>query len=420
MKLFSWCALFLVLFCSSFTLSAQEEISLDHIDNLDIYNDELFYQEWYLFSNAADKFFSMSSSDFTQELVQDESSIEAYYAASNQFLSALKSYQNALSISYAIKQDVYTNDILRGLFSALEDSLFILEQEISTEAETEVNQKLFVKYSLIQKEMIGFFHLLNESARVSGSIITTMLCSSSIITFGGLVFVLNYIKRRNQVIQLEKKVQEQYLVVKIQETERIKLGAELHDTAIQDFKALKLFLMQLESQIQKTSEIDSILVKMHELEKNGLSTLYAILHRLVPPELNGDDFKSVLLSLCGDFKKSSGIDCVFYVDPGAHLNALARDVRLQVYRVVQEALTNVARHSKATECIISVREENNRIIMFISDDGIGLGDKKPSQKSDTGGFGLRGMELRIAIVGGDFRVRWDEDGTEIRLEIPVA
>ena len=111
---------------------------------------------------------------------------------------------------------------------------------------------------------------------------------------------------------------------------------------------------------------------------------------------------------------------MFYVDPGAHLNALAKDVRLQVYRVVQEALTNVARHSKATECIISVREENNRIIMFISDDGIGLGERNPPEKSDTGGFGLRGMESRIAIVGGNFRVRWDEDGTEIRLEIPVA
>ena len=235
MKLFFCC----VLFCCSFFLPAQDEISLDHIDNLDIYNDELFYQEWSLFSNAADKFFSMSSSDFTQELVQDESSVEAYYTATKQFLSALKSYQNALSISYAIKQDVYTNDILRGLFSALEDSLFILEQEISPEAETEVHQKLFVKYSLIQKEMIGFFHLLNESARVSGFIITIMLCSLSIIIFGGLVFVLNYIKRRNQVIQLEKKVQEQHLVVKVQETERIKLGTELHDTAIQDFKALK-------------------------------------------------------------------------------------------------------------------------------------------------------------------------------------
>lgn len=325
-----------------------------------------------------------------------------------------------MSISYAIKQAVYTNDILRGLFSALEDSLFILEQEISTEAETEVNQKLFVKYSLIQKEMISFFQLLNESARVSGFIITIMLCSLSIIIFGGLVFVLNYIKRRNQVIQLEKKVQEQHLVVKVQETERIKLGTELHDTAIQDFKALRLFLMQLESQIQKNSEVESILGKIHELEKHGLSTLYAILHRLAPPEVDGEDFKSALLSLCGNFKKDSGIDFVFYVDPGAHLNALAKDVRLQVYRVVQEALTNVARHSKATECIISVREENNRIIMFISDDGIGMGERKPSEKSDTGGFGLRGMESRIAIIGGDFRIRWDEDGTEIRLEIPVA
>ena len=417
-RLFCFIIFLFVVF--GFSLPAQDEISFDHIDNPDIYNDELFYQEWYLFSNAADKFFSRSSSDFTQELVQDESSIEAYYTATNQFLSALKSYQNGLGISYAIKQKVYTKDILMGLFSALEDSLFIMEQEMRAEDETGINQKLFSKYLIIQKEMIGFFHLLNESARVSGFIITIMLCSLSIIIFGGLVFVLNYIKRRNQVIQLEKKVQEQHLVVKIQETERIKLGTELHDTAIQDFKALRLFLMQLESQIQKNSEVESILGKIHELEKHGLSTLYAILHRLAPPEVDGEDFKSALLSLCGNFKKDSGIDFVFYVDPGAHLNALAKDVRLQVYRVVQEALTNVERHSKATECIISVREENNRIIMFISDDGIGLGERKPSEKSDTGGFGLRGMESRIAIIGGDFRIRWDEDGTEIRLEIPVA
>ena len=188
MKLFSVVCFFVAF---GFPLPAQEENSLIQPDELHIYNDELFYQEWSLFSNAAERFFSMSSSDFTQELVQDESSVEAYYTATNQFLSALKSYQNALSISYAIKQDVYTNDILRGLFSALEDSLFILEQEISPEAETEVHQKLFVKYSLIQKEMIEFFHLLNESARVSGFIITIMLCSLSIIIFSGLVFVLN-------------------------------------------------------------------------------------------------------------------------------------------------------------------------------------------------------------------------------------
>ncbi|MBR2461551.1 MAG: hypothetical protein IKB33_00290, partial [Spirochaetaceae bacterium] len=99
-----------------FPLPAQDEISLDHIDNLDIYNDELFYQEWYLFSNAAERFFSMSSSDFTQELVQDESSIEAYYTASNQFLSALKSYQDALSISYAKNRMCTQTTFLGGCF----------------------------------------------------------------------------------------------------------------------------------------------------------------------------------------------------------------------------------------------------------------------------------------------------------------
>ena len=417
-KLFCFIIFLFVVF--SFPLPAQDEISLDHIDNLDIYNDELLYQEWFLFSNAADIFFSLPSSDYEKEQVQGEPSVEAFYNATSQFLSALKSYQNALGISYALKQDVFKNDILMGLFSALEDSLAIMNQGVGEAGKIAMDQQLFGKYLLIQREMISFFHLLNESARVSGSIITAMLCSLSFITFGGLVFVLNYIKRRTQIIQLAKKVEEQKLVVKIQEAERMGLGAELHDTIVQDVKALKLFIGQLESRIEKTEEIDDFLSKINQLTKRSLSLLYNILNRLVPPELSREDFKRVLLSLCGEFKKNSGIECVFYVEPGARLNALTGDIRLQLYRVIQEALTNVARHSKATECIISVREENDRIIMFITDDGIGLGERKPAQESDTGGFGLRGMESRIAIIGGDFRIRWDEDGTEIRLEIPVA
>lgn len=348
-------------------------------DGLKIYNDEQFYQEWYLFSDVAERFFSLPGADFEQNPVQDESPMEAYYRASTRFLSALKLYQNTVGISFAVQQDVYRNDIFMGLFVALEDSLFIMEQEMGTEDGVTVEgaEKLFGKYLLIQKEMIGFFHLLNESARVSGSIITAMLCSLSFITFGGLVFVLNYIKRRTQIIQLAKKVEEQKLVVKIQEAERMGLGAELHDTIVQDVKALKLFIGQLESRIEKTEEIDDFLSKINQLTKRSLSLLYNILNRLVPPELSREDFKRVLLSLCGEFKKNSGIECVFYVEPGARLNAL-------------------------------------------TDDGIGLGERKPAQESDTGGFGLRGMESRIAIIGGDFRIRWDEDGTEIRLEIPVA
>ncbi len=307
-------------------------------DGLKIYNDEQFYQEWYLFSDVAERFFSLPRADFEQNPVQDESPMEAYYRASTRFLSALKLYQNTVGISFAVQQDVYRNDIFMGLFVALEDSLFIMEQEMGTEdgVTVEVAEKLFGKYLLIQKEMIGFFHLLNESARVSGSIITAMLCSLSFITFGGLVFVLNYIKRRTQIIQLAKKVEEQKLVVKIQEAERMGLGAELHDTIVQDVKALKLFIGQLESRIEKTEEIDDFLSKINQLTKRSLSLLYNILNSLVPPELSREDFKRVLLSLCGEFKKNSGIECVFYVEPGARLNALTGDIRLQLYRVIQE------------------------------------------------------------------------------------
>lgn len=67
-----FCLIVFLVVVFGFPLPAQDEISLDHIDNLDIYNDELFYQEWYLFSNAAERFFSMSSSDFTQKQVRGE------------------------------------------------------------------------------------------------------------------------------------------------------------------------------------------------------------------------------------------------------------------------------------------------------------------------------------------------------------
>lgn len=407
MKFYIPCLIFFLVISDIYsTPSGQVESELSseftEVKNINV---KMFYNEWKYFSVVADNYFSP---DNTEENITI--SKNCYLASVGRFLSATDSYRSSLGNTFAIHQEIYTNDILEEVSLMLTESL----QGNKTTAD------LLYYYINSQRLLVEYYYFLNASNQMSGSIIAIMLCVFSVLTLFSLIFFINYTKRRRMYIQLEKQVEEQRLVVKVQEDERERMGAELHDTVAQDIKVLQMFVAQLEPNLEKTNENRHLLEQIHQLENRSLSSLYGILNKLVPPELESGDFKGALLSLCGDFIRSSGMECIFYMEPGTRINDLDGETRMQVFRILQEALTNIEKHSQASTCTISMREQNDRILMFISDDGIGLGKGgKSGTFPNYGGFGLRGMEARTSLIGGDFRIRWDEDGTEIRLEIPI-
>lgn len=407
----------IISFSTIFTQDNVEDSPIQGV-NYEISNDELFYQESNVFFGSSKIFFSSWEGN-SQAILESR---DEYCTALQRFLNIVASYRNSLSISFAMRHDLYTRDLLGEIKTALDSSLEIILINKGEDSSLWHDRKvlLLTHYITIQDNLREYLYLLNTSNQFSGAIITIMLCVFSVLTLLALIFFIKYAKNQLMFSQLEKRVSEQKLVVKIQEDERERMGVELHDTVAQDIKVLKIFIAQLEPQVRASEENQKLLEKIHQLETHSLTSLYSILNRLVPPELDSMDFKGVLLSLCNDFIRSSGLECVFYMEPGTRINDLSGETRLQVFRIVQEALTNVEHHSEASSCTITIREQDNRIIMFISDDGVGLDSTQENKNQNYGGFGLRGMEARVALVGGDFKIRWDEEGTEIRLEIPIA
>jgi signal transduction histidine kinase len=114
------------------------------------------------------------------------------------------------------------------------------------------------------------------------------------------------------------------------------------------------------------------------------------------------------------------------IDEGDGERRLDAELESTIYRVVQEALTNVSRHAKATRAVIRVAERDGRVIATVTDDGQGLpaaGATRERTPEDElrGGFGVSGMRERTELVGGDLELSPAAGGgAEMRLSVPLA
>jgi len=120
------------------------------------------------------------------------------------------------------------------------------------------------------------------------------------------------------------------------------------------------------------------------------------LKQLRPPQLDELGLKAALVSLCGEWQESSGVDCHLRVSKV--VDALGDDMCLNVYRIVQEALTNIARHAGASEAYVNLRV-NEDIHLTIRDDGCGF-----DSDAQADGIGLTGMCERMDLLGGSMHI----------------
>jgi len=136
------------------------------------------------------------------------------------------------------------------------------------------------------------------------------------------------------------------------------------------------------------------------------------LQHLRPPKLDEFGLKTALGSLCEEWQKVSSVDC--RVRAGKSVNALAESVQITLYRIVQEALTNVARHASASRTYVNLSIREREILLAIWDDGHGF-----DPEAETVGIGLSGMRERVQLLGGVMRVKSAPGrGTQLMFRVP--
>ncbi len=192
-----------------------------------------------------------------------------------------------------------------------------------------------------------------------------------------------------------------------QEAERHRIAQELHDEVGQRLTVVLLGLAEL--QRRAPGELASDLTELRESTRAGLDDVRRVARQLRPGVLEDLGLLNALAALANDFSQHSTASVRRLVAPG--LPELSPEAELVVYRVAQEALTNAARHSGASEVRMSLGRVGGNVVLEVSDDGRGGGPLTP-------GAGIRGMRERALLVGGELNVDRTARGTVVRLAVP--
>jgi signal transduction histidine kinase len=201
------------------------------------------------------------------------------------------------------------------------------------------------------------------------------------------------------------------------EEERIRIAAELHDGPIQRLTAVGYQLeeaaLTLEVDGPHTQELLTLAQGGLYAEINELRGLMATLR---PPVLDERGLGLALADQVESFQRRTGIHCTLESDRDTRIEP---EIETVLYRVAQEALANVAKHSKARHVWVFLRADDDRADMQIRDDGIGFDPARVSGMVDNGHFGLAGMRERVEMAGGSYGlVSAPGMGTLIRVRLP--
>lgn len=208
-------------------------------------------------------------------------------------------------------------------------------------------------------------------------------------------------------------------LLQMQDEERRRIARELHDSAGQLIAALMMNLDQLIS-VNGGGERERLLPDSQALLQNLNREIRTISHLLHPPLLDEVGLSSALQWYVDGFAKRSGISTT--LELGADFGRVNSDLEIAIFRLVQECLTNVHRHSGSAKAIVRLNRSQDAVLLEIQDGGKGIPPEKQSQLLGSGlvGVGLRGMRERVLQLRGTLDIHSDESGTTVRAMFPIA
>jgi signal transduction histidine kinase len=205
----------------------------------------------------------------------------------------------------------------------------------------------------------------------------------------------------------------------IQDDERRRLARDLHDTAGQTLAAIKMTLATLQESVSRDAQSDGVIDDLNLLADEALQEIRTTSYLLHPPLLDETGFVSAARWFVEGFNKRSGIQV--NCDMPDNVERFPDAVEVALFRVLQESLTNIHRHSGATAATVKFTCDSNRIELHVTDNGHGLSPQQLTKfrESDNGtGVGVAGMRERLRELGGQLEAQSNGMGTTIAATIP--
>ncbi|MEO5967161.1 MAG: PAS domain S-box protein, partial [Ferruginibacter sp.] len=316
----------------------------------------------------------------------------------------------------------------RVLFN--ENPLALIIWDPQTYIILEVNEMACKEYGYSRKEFIG----LNTKKIILPELVPRFLnyalglfnksagpisySSTNIKKDGGLIYIditfqpFNYfgvnasvamIKNINEQVKLERELSEERnenqkqiteAVLKAQEQERAHIGRELHDNINQILATSRLYI----EYAQKTPDMhDMLLFKARDFILTAIQEIRSLSKSVLPPSISDVGLAASLDDLLGTMREINHFKFITSYKIDEEL--LSPNLKLAVFRIVQEQLNNIIRHAKAKNVSIKIKSAGNKIILLIQDDGVGFETGKKSN-----GVGLKNIESRAALFNGTINI----------------
>jgi signal transduction histidine kinase len=224
-------------------------------------------------------------------------------------------------------------------------------------------------------------------------------------------------KRERQSLEFSREI------VIAQELERERIARELHDTVAQDLWRL-LFQTDLISKSEDAAEHSRLCTEVYNSQNDIMIRVRDICDNLIPPDFQHRHLEGALQKMCYSFELRTKIECRITIQNNLQLGSLNIDNQLQCYRIVQECLANIEKHSQATVAPIVIRNSTEtELLIIVSDNGKGF--DPPDRDSchilkEQKHYGLWSIYERTASLNGILVIDSEAgEGTTITLRIPI-
>lgn len=314
--------------------------------------------------------------------------------------------------------DIYKNMIISETYG---DSLKKLDAAIESEDIAQIRSAVF---NLGQQDL-----LISQKSNHEYIFLSQLLLVFCVIISVFLFIIYkNYEKKRNEAKQMG--IYSRFMIDGI-ETERSRISKEIHDTVLQDIKALSFKYELIDSaDVQNNESLKDELISQ---TNSCISQLRAICNNLTPIELSGNNkdingFILAIHNLIDQFTAKSGIECILKMQDKLDISSLSMKQTINIFRIIQEALNNIEKHAKASivSIIITIIQNNNQKMLkvYITDNGTGFNSEKLLKETalqyGTGHFGISNMRNRAKDINASFSISSEiNSGTEIKLEVSV-
>jgi PAS domain S-box-containing protein len=210
-------------------------------------------------------------------------------------------------------------------------------------------------------------------------------------------------------------------LLRLQDEERRRIARDLHDSTGQDLVALATTLSQLRNSIPSTDrKLRKLASHCQSLADQCVREVRTLSYLLHPPMLDEAGLADAIRHYADGFAERTGIEVALEISP--RFGRMKPDVEVALFRVVQESLTNIQRHSGSFQARIQIDTDPEKLTLEISDRGSGISGNQriPSEEFPfRPGVGIPSMHERVKLIGGRLAIESSSGGTTVRVRIPV-